>query len=110
MRAASRGSSSFHGIAKEGSYALHVRRLHTASLEGVFDFHLASSDLPEVTVEVRRTIGFQTLQSSSEPTLETGSDCRELALDGHFGEIIGGNSERLRGAFKVAERLLVVKA
>lgn len=87
-------------MAKEGSYALHVLRLHTASLEGVFDFHLASSDLPEIPVQIRRAIGLQPLQGASEPVLGAGADCRELALDGYFGEIVREDSECLRGALK----------
>jgi hypothetical protein len=95
-------------MAKEDSDALHVRRLHKISPERILDLHLVSSDLSEVLVEVRRPVGLQPLQSSSEPAVEAG-DCREFAFNGYFGKILRGHSERRGGAFKVAERLLVAE-
>src|SRR4051794_2646090 len=102
MRAASRGSSSFHGIAKQGSYPVGVWRLDTTGLERVLDLHLALSEALDIPLKILRAVGLQPLQRSGEPALETGADRRELPLDGDFGEVIHGNPERLRGPFEVA--------
>src|SRR3954465_10648976 len=109
MRVASRGSSSFHGIAKQGSYSIHVWRFDTAGLEGVLDLHLALGEVPDVPVEILRAIGLQPLQGASELAFETGADGSELPLDGDLGEVVHGDSERFRGPFKVTERLVVVE-
>jgi len=109
MRAASRGSSSFHGIAKQGSYPVRVRRLDPAGLEGVFDLDLALSEVSDVPLEIRRAVRAQPLQRSGEPALETGADGGELPFDGDFGELIDGDSERFRGPFEVPERLIAME-
>ena len=85
-----------------------VQRLHKIRPERILDLHLASSDLPEVPVEVCRPVRLQLLQRSREPVVEAG-DCRELAFNGYFGKILRGDSERCGGSIKVAERLLVAE-
>jgi hypothetical protein len=109
MRAASRGSSSFHGIAKQGSYPVRVRRLDPLGLEGVLDLDLALSEVSDIPLKIRWTVGAQPLQRSGEPTLKTGADGGELPFDGDLGEVIDGDSERLRGPFEVPERLITMK-
>src|SRR4051812_941032 len=101
MRAVSRGSSSFHGIAKQGSYPICVWRFDTMGSKGILVLHLTSSEFPDIPVEIRRAIGLYPLQGSGKATLEASTDCRELPLDGDFGEVVHGDSERLRGPFKV---------
>jgi hypothetical protein len=109
MRAAWRGSSSFHRSAKQGSYPIRVRRFNTADLERVLDLHLALSEVPDILVEIRRAVGLLPLQGSGEPALEASADCRKLPLDGDFGKVIHGYTKRLRDPFKVTERLVVVE-
>src|SRR5947199_9421363 len=109
MRAPSRGSSSFDGVSKQASYPIRIWRCSTMGLEGVFDLHFALSEVPDIPVEIRRAVGLQPLQGSGEAALEAGADCRELALNGNFSEVIHGNSERLCGPLKVTERLIVVE-
>jgi hypothetical protein len=104
-----RGSSSFHGIAKQGSYPIRVWRFNTAGLEKVLDLHLALSEVPDILVEIRRAVGLQPLQGSGEPALEASGDCRKLPLDGDLGKVIQCDTERLRGPLKVTERLIVVE-
>ena len=109
MRAASRGWSSFHGIAKKSSYTVRIGRLHAAGLERILDLHLAPSKGSDIPVKVHRVIGAQLLQGSSEPALETYADRGELPFNGCLGELIGGDS-KLRGSpLEVAKRLLIVE-
>ncbi len=109
MRVASRGSSSFHGIAKQGSYPVRICRFDTPGLEGVLNLDLTLGKGSYIPVEIRRTVRLQPLQDSGEPALETCADCRQLPLDGDFGEVIHGDPERFRGTLKVAERLFAVE-
>jgi hypothetical protein len=109
ISAASRGSSSFHGIAKQGSNPIRVWRFDTVSPKGVVDLHFTLSEVPDIPFEICRAVGLQPLQSSSKPALEAGADRRELPLNGDFGEVIDGDSERLSGLFKAAERLIIVE-
>src|SRR6185369_1640599 len=109
MRAASRGSSSFHGIAKQGPDPIRIWRFDTPGLERVLNLDLTLCKGPDIPVEIRRTIGPQPLQSSGEPALETGADCRELPFDGDLGEVIHGDAECFRGSLEVAERFLAVE-
>jgi hypothetical protein len=109
MRTASLGSSSFHGVAKQGSYPIRVWRFNTEGLERVLDLHFALSEVPNILVEIRRTVGFQPLQSSAQPTFGTGTDCGEFPLDGDLGKIIHRYTQRLRGPFKVTESLIAVE-
>jgi hypothetical protein len=79
-------------MAKQNSYAIRIWRRHMAGLKRVLDLHLASSKLPDISVEVRGAIGFQPLQDSGEPAFKARTDRRELSLDGCFGEVIRGDS------------------
>src|SRR4051794_34088951 len=97
---------SFHGIAKQGSYPIGVCRLDTAGRKRGSVLALALSEGPDIPVEIRRAIGFDPFQSSGKPSPAAGTDRRKLPLDGDLGEVVHGDSERLRGPFKVTERLV----
>src|SRR6266545_5400434 len=109
MTAASRGSSSFHGMAKQSSYAVRVWRFHALRLEGILELDVTASKFSDISIEVRRSIGPQLAQSSGEPAFEAGSDCCELAFDGGFGQLVCGDPKLLCDPLEVSERFLVLE-
>lgn len=107
MTAASRGSSSFHGMAKEGSYAVWIWRSRAPSLEKVFDLDFTSSEFLDVPIEIRRAVRLQPIQGSGEPAFESGADRCKLSLDGGFGKLVRGDAERFCSPLEATEGFFV---
>jgi hypothetical protein len=97
-------------MAKQGSYAIGVCRFDTSSLEGILDLQLAASKVTDILVEVSGTFRLQPFQRPGDPTLESGTDRRELQLDCRFGKLIRTDSKRRRGPLQIAERFLIAEA